>query len=67
MKILSMKAAFGQLQGDSLKLGPGLNIIQAPNEAGKSTWCTFIKTMLYGLNTSQRDRAAVLSDKTFIR
>ena len=64
MKILEMKASFGQLNRDTLALGDGLNIVQAPNEAGKSTWCAFIKTMLYGMNTSQRDRANVLSDKT---
>lgn len=32
-----------------LRLEPGLNLIYAPNESGKSTWCSFIRTMLYGL------------------
>ena len=34
-----MTATFGKLQGRSLELGDGLNIIEAPNETGKSTWC----------------------------
>ncbi len=27
-----------------------------PNGSGKSTWCAFLRTMLYGLDTRQRDR-----------
>ena len=64
MKISSMKASFGKLDEDTLELGSGLNIIQAPNESGKSTWCAFIKAVLYGVNTSERDKADSLSDKT---
>ncbi len=58
-----MKASFGALEGAELSLRPGLNIIEAPNEAGKSTWCGFIRTMLYGINTAQREKAGVLPDK----
>ncbi len=58
-----MKASFGSLEGAELSLRPGLNIIEAPNEAGKSTWCGFIRTMLYGINTAQREKAGVLPDK----
>ena len=47
MHILEMQAAYGRLRGDSLRLEPGLNLIYAPNESGKSTWCSFIRTMLY--------------------
>lgn len=63
MKIRSMKATFGKLEHDSLTLEPGLNIIDAPNEWGKSTWCAFLVTMLYGLDTSQRNRKGALADK----
>ncbi len=54
MKILSMTATFGKLCHDVLTLKPDLNIIQAPNEWGKSTWCGFILAMLYGIDTSER-------------
>ena len=60
LQILNMTATFGKLDNVSLQLQPGLNIIYAPNESGKSTWCHFIRTMLYGLPT--RDRGA-LADK----
>lgn len=60
MQINRMTAVFGKLGGEQLELQPGLNIIHAPNESGKSTWCHFIRTMLYGLPT--RDRGP-LADK----
>ena len=55
-----MQAAYGRLRGDSLRLEPGLNLIYAPNESGKSTWCSFIRTMLYGLPPRQ---SGPLADK----
>lgn len=60
MQIKHMVASFGKLDGAELSVQPGLNIIYAPNESGKSTWCHFIRTMLYGLPT--RDRGP-LADK----
>lgn len=60
MQIKHMTAVFGKLDGARLSLQPGLNIIHAPNESGKSTWCHFIRTMFYGLPT--RDRGP-LADK----
>ena len=39
MIIRKMQADFGCLEGKSLELEPGLNIIRQPNESGKSTWC----------------------------
>ncbi len=60
MLIHRMTATFGKLNNESLELQPGLNLIYAPNESGKSTWCSFIRTMLYGLPT--RDRG-MLADK----
>ncbi len=67
MKIKKASASFGKLNGDTLELSEGLNIIKAPNESGKSTWCAFIRTMLFGLNTADRDKAGYLSDKTRYR
>ncbi|MBQ8831615.1 MAG: AAA family ATPase [Oscillospiraceae bacterium] len=67
MKIKKASASFGKLNGDTLELADGLNIVNAPNESGKSTWCAFIRTMLYGLNTADRDKIGYLSDKTKYR
>ena len=64
MRIRKMTADFGRLQGESLSLGDGLNVIAAPNESGKSTWCAFLKAMLYGVDSAQRARAGFLPDKT---
>lgn len=58
-----MTATFGKLQGNTLELSPGLNIIEAPNETGKSTWCAFLLSMLYGINSRERDRAGFIADK----
>lgn len=58
-----MTATFGRLDGDSLDLSDGLNILQAPNETGKSTWCAFLSAMLYGINSRERDRADAMADK----
>jgi len=63
MKIKKMTAHFGALDGAELALGEGLNILYAPNESGKSTWCAFLRAMLYGVNTSQRARAGQKPDK----
>lgn len=58
-----MTATFGKLREQTLELQEGLNILQAPNETGKSTWCAFLLAMLYGVNTKERDRSGVLADK----
>ena len=63
MIIHRMQATFGTLAGDELKPGEGLNIIYAPNESGKSTWCAFLRAMLYGIDTAQRARGGRLPDK----
>lgn len=54
MKIHSLTATFGKLENQTLELKPGLNIIHAPNEWGKSTWCAFLAVMLYGLDTREK-------------
>lgn len=64
MIIRTMTAAFGRLNGDTLTLEPGLNLIQAANEEGKSTWAAFLKAMLYGIDTRDRDKKGYLADKT---
>ena len=64
MIIRRMKGTFGTLAGEELKLGEGLNIIYAPNESGKSTWCAFLRAMLYGVDTAQRAKGGQLPDKT---
>ena len=64
MKIRKMTATFGKLKNATLELGDGLNIINAPNEYGKSTWCAFIKAMLYGIDSSERDRSGHLAAKS---
>ena len=63
MKIYSMTATFGKLNHQTLTLQPGLNIIEAPNEWGKSTWCAFLLAMLYGIDTSSRSKKDFLADK----
>ena len=47
MLIRRMTATFGRLREQTLELQDGLNILQAPNETGKSTWCAFLLAMLY--------------------
>ncbi len=67
MIINRMTATFGRLKNETIELEPGLNIIEAPNEHGKTTWCGFIDAMLYGVDTSERDRAGHLAAKTRFR
>lgn len=63
MKIKRMTATFGALQNQTIQLNGGLNVITAPNESGKSTWCSFIKAMLYGVDSSAREKAGQKPDK----
>ncbi len=58
-----MTATFGKLSHQTLTLEPGLNIITAPNEWGKSTWCAFLVAMLYGVDTRQQSKKDFLADK----
>lgn len=64
MQLHRMTAVFGRLQGETLELRDGLNILEAPNETGKSTWCAFLLSMLYGVNSRERERAGFIPDKT---
>ncbi len=63
MILKRLQATFGKLDGAVLTLQPGLNLLYAPNEGGKSTWCAFLLAMLYGIDASQRDSKAALADK----
>lgn len=51
MTILSMTATFGGLENQTLTLQSGLNLLELPNEGGKSTWCAFLRAMFYGVET----------------
>ena len=62
MMIKKLDATFGKLEGESLELHDGLNVISAPNESGKSTWCAFVRAMLYGVDSSERQKAGFLPD-----
>jgi len=49
MRLLRVEIeAFGKLQDQLLLFGEGLNLIEGPNESGKSTLLAFIRFMLYG-------------------
>ena len=63
MKIYKMTATFGKLEHAELTLQPGLNILTAPNEWGKSTWCAFLVAMLYGLDTRAKTTKTALAGK----
>ena len=63
MELRKLKASFGRLEGAELELHSGLNVIEAPNESGKSTWAAFLRAMLYGVSTSDRVRSGVLPDR----
>lgn len=64
MKILRMTASFGRLDHETLELAGGLNVLTAPNEAGKSTWAAFLVSMLYGVDSSERASKTNLPVKT---
>ena len=63
MILRSMTAVYGRLDGETLALQPGLNVLEAPNEAGKSTWAAFLMAMLYGVDTGQRATRTALPEK----
>ena len=67
MKLLKLTATFGCLDRDTLEFGPGMTLIGAPNGSGKSTWCAFLRAMLYGLDTRPRDKKGAPADKNRYR
>ena len=58
MQFRRLSATFGKLDHRSLAFAPGLNVVEAPNESGKSTLAAFLRTMLYGLKTNERGSLA---------
>lgn len=60
MRFCKLSATFGVLDRRTLTFAPGLNVIEAPNESGKSTLSAFLRVMLYGLSTRER---GALADK----
>lgn len=63
MRILEMTATFGKLHKATFRPGPGLTLVMAPNEGGKSTWAAFLRAMLYGFPARDRDRGGYLAEK----
>ncbi len=63
MIIRKMRASFGKLDGQELRLQPGLNVISGANETGKTTWLAFMMAMLYGVDTKDRVRGGWVPDK----
>lgn len=63
MTIGKVTASFGKLNGESLEFHDGLNIVCAPNESGKTTWCAFMRAMLYGIDTRDRRSGGYMPDK----
>lgn len=62
MKLKKLQASFGGLQNETLVLEDGLNILQAPNEGGKSTWSAFLRAMLYGIR-NDRSKQGYIAEK----
>lgn len=63
MKLLSMTATFGCLDGETLELHEGVNLLTMPNERGKSTWAAFLTAMFYGIDTTRRASRGSLPEK----
>ena len=63
MILRRLTANFGVLSHRTLELEPGLNVIEAPNESGKSTWCAFLRVMLYGPGTGRSARSGARPDR----
>ena len=59
MIVKRMTARFGALDGKTLELEPGLNVITLPNEAGKSTWTAFFSAMLYGVDGARSTKTSL--------
>ena len=60
MDFQHIEATFGKLEYRSLSFSKGLNIIEAPNESGKSTLLAFLRVMLTAF---RRGSAARWRDK----
>ena len=47
---------FGRFRDATFAFGEGLNLVEAPNEAGKTTLVKFIEGMLYGFYNPAKRR-----------
>lgn len=63
MKLIEMTATFGCLSNATLRFGEGFHLAEAHNEAGKSTWCAFLRAMLYGFPPRDRNKDGYLAEK----
>ena len=55
---------FGKLSDFHLDFSKGVNIVEGKNESGKSTICSFIKFMFYGLSSKTEEREKAISWKS---
>jgi hypothetical protein len=58
--------SFGALRDQTLELGPGMNVVYGPNEAGKTTWHAAIRMGLTGVRRgrgSATKEASALEDQ----
>lgn len=58
--------SFGALRDQTLELGPGMNVVYGPNEAGKTTWHAAIRMALTGVRRgrgSATKEASALEDQ----
>jgi recombinational DNA repair ATPase RecF len=58
--------SFGALRDQTLELGPGMNVVYGPNEAGKTTWHAAIRMALTGVRRgrgSATREASALEDQ----
>lgn len=67
MWIKKLYATFGSLEGKALGFEKGLNIVYGRNESGKTTWCAFIRSMLFGIATREKEKSGFLPDKVKYR
>ena len=58
--------AFGCLSDVVLTPAPGVNLLEAPNEAGKSTLAAFIKFVLYGFSSTRSQSIAENEKKLYM-
>jgi uncharacterized protein YhaN len=54
--------SFGGLHDFTLELSSGINIIEGPNEAGKTTIASFCAFILFGFEKSERTLRISLDD-----
>ena len=50
--------SFGKLEDFTLTLDEGVNIIEGPNESGKSTIAACIRFIFYGSTAKEREQLA---------